>query len=140
MNIDGNSLRSSDGSDHASSGRPEEGDHSPRGLGVGSHARADERVVQSPAVCGRSCLRVVELQIRLPLSEEESTKVILFVSAIVLLFSFMFVPGKGLSTLLVWRGSFLRVCLVVVFLCLSCLPYIIIRKPNPYVYVEVKSH
>ena len=82
---------------------------------------------------------IVQLQVRLPVSKEESTRVLLFVSAIVLLFSFLFVPGKGLSTLLVWRGSYLRVCLVVVFLCLSCLPYIIIRKPNPYNYVVIES-
>ena len=35
-------------------------------------------------------------------------------------------------TLLKWRGSYQRVSLTIVFLCLACIPYVIIRHPIPY--------
>ena len=60
---------------------------------------------------------------------------LLGVSAVVILFSFLFIPGKGLVHLLQWRGSYLRVCLIILFLCLACIPYVIIRKPVPYTEV-----
>ena len=40
-------------------------------------------------------------------------------------------------TLLQWRGSYQRLSLTVVFLCLACIPYVIIR--NPTSYTETRS-
>ena len=71
----------------------------------------------------------------MPITEDSQKIILIGVSAVVILFSFLFIPGKGLVHLLQWRGSYLRICLIILFLCLACIPYVIIRKPVPYTEV-----
>lgn len=71
----------------------------------------------------------------MPISEDAQKTVLVIVFLVLILFSFLFVPGKGLTKVLLWRGSYLRACLIVLFLCLACIPYVIIRKPIPYTEV-----
>ncbi|KAK8816055.1 hypothetical protein WA556_001001 [Blastocystis sp. ATCC 50177/Nand II] len=82
--------------------------------------------------------RMLKVEIKVPLPAEQTKDILIYCVIIVSVFSLLYLPGRGLVETLKMRTSYTRLCLAIVFLCLSCLPYILINKPSLYTTREGK--